>query len=173
MQLYCGIDLHSNNSVVSLINDDDQLICEKGLDNNLEASEQQLVDRHDFRRLDAAADDVLADIADRALLNVTSRGVEQGGRELDALEMDQYTELQEAANILREGVEDIADLIEIASRHNAQAEALLKQQASVITSITSSIQAARVVPVDRTTVNTRQIIRIGSPLGLCPRYRSM
>jgi len=28
MQLYCGIDLHSNNSVVSLINDEDQLICE-------------------------------------------------------------------------------------------------------------------------------------------------
>jgi len=25
MQLYCGIDLHSNNSVISLINDNDQL----------------------------------------------------------------------------------------------------------------------------------------------------
>ena len=34
MQLYCGIDLHSNNSVVSLINDEDQSICEKRLDNN-------------------------------------------------------------------------------------------------------------------------------------------
>ena len=29
MQLYCGIDLHSNNSVVSLINENDQLISEK------------------------------------------------------------------------------------------------------------------------------------------------
>jgi len=42
MQLYCGIDLHSNNSVVSLINDDDQLISEKRLDNNLEAIEHHL-----------------------------------------------------------------------------------------------------------------------------------
>ena len=42
MQLYCGIDLHSNNSVVSLINDEDQLICEKRLDNNLEAIEHHL-----------------------------------------------------------------------------------------------------------------------------------
>ena len=39
MQLYCGIDLHRNNSVVSLINDNDQLICEKRLDNNLEIIE--------------------------------------------------------------------------------------------------------------------------------------
>ena len=31
--------------------------------------------------------------------------------ELDALEMDQYSELQEAASILREGVEDLADLV--------------------------------------------------------------
>ena len=36
MQLYCGIDLHSNNSVVSLINDEDQLICEKRLDGRKE-----------------------------------------------------------------------------------------------------------------------------------------
>ena len=42
MQLYCGIDLHSNNSVVSLINDNDQLICEKRLDNNLEIIERHL-----------------------------------------------------------------------------------------------------------------------------------
>ena len=42
MQLYCGIDLHSNNSVVSLINDNDQLISEKRLDNDLEAIEQHL-----------------------------------------------------------------------------------------------------------------------------------
>ena len=31
---------------------------------------------------------------------------------MDALEMDQYSELQEAANILREGVEDLDDLID-------------------------------------------------------------
>ena len=36
MILYCGIDLHSNNSVVSLIDDADQLISEKRLDNDLE-----------------------------------------------------------------------------------------------------------------------------------------
>ena len=34
MQLYCGIDLHSNNCMVSVINDTDQLISEKRLDNN-------------------------------------------------------------------------------------------------------------------------------------------
>ena len=37
MTLYCGIDLHSNNSVISLIDETDQLISEKRLDNNLEA----------------------------------------------------------------------------------------------------------------------------------------
>ncbi len=42
MQLYCGIDLHSNNSVVSLINENDQLISEKRLDNNLEIIERHL-----------------------------------------------------------------------------------------------------------------------------------
>ena len=42
MQLYCGIDLHSNNSVVSLINENDQLISEKRLDNNFEAIEHHL-----------------------------------------------------------------------------------------------------------------------------------
>lgn len=35
MQLYCGIDLHSNNSVISLIDDKDHLISEQRLDNNL------------------------------------------------------------------------------------------------------------------------------------------
>lgn len=35
MQLYCGIDLHSNNSVVSVINDQDKIIREKRLDNDL------------------------------------------------------------------------------------------------------------------------------------------
>jgi len=42
MQLYCGIDLHSNNSVISLINETDQLISEKRLDNNLETIEHHL-----------------------------------------------------------------------------------------------------------------------------------
>ena len=37
MTLYCGIDLHSNNSVISLIDETDQLLSEKRLDNNLEA----------------------------------------------------------------------------------------------------------------------------------------
>lgn len=100
----------------------------------------------------------IADIADRALFNVTSRGSGHGG-ELDALEMDQYSEIQEAANILREGVEDLAELIEIASRHNAQAEALLKQQANVISSIGSTIRAARVVPVSRLMPGLRRLVR--------------
>ena len=42
MTLYCGIDLHSNNSVISLIDETDQLISEKRLDNNLEAIEHHL-----------------------------------------------------------------------------------------------------------------------------------
>ena len=46
----------------------------------------------------------IARIADRALMNVTARGGAPSSK-LDALEMDQYSELQEAANILREGVE--------------------------------------------------------------------
>ena len=41
MTLYCGIDLHSNNSLISLIDDDNRLISEKRLDNNLKAIEQQ------------------------------------------------------------------------------------------------------------------------------------
>ena len=73
--------------------------------------------------------------------------------------MDQYSELQEAANILREGVEDLADLVELASRQNAMVDALLKQQGSVFTSITSSIQAARVVPVSRLMPGLRRIVR--------------
>lgn len=36
MPLYCGIDLHSNNSMVSVIDNADQLISEKRLDNNLD-----------------------------------------------------------------------------------------------------------------------------------------
>lgn len=41
MTLYCGIDLHSNNSVVSLIDESDRLVSEQRLDNKLE-----LVERH-------------------------------------------------------------------------------------------------------------------------------
>ena len=39
MALYCGIDLHSNNSVLSLIDETDRLVSEKRLDNNLELIE--------------------------------------------------------------------------------------------------------------------------------------
>ena len=42
MQLYCGIDLHSNNSVISLIDETDRLVSEKRLDNNLEIIEHHL-----------------------------------------------------------------------------------------------------------------------------------
>lgn len=42
MQLYCGIDLHSNNSMISLIDETDHLISEKRIDNNLEAITQHL-----------------------------------------------------------------------------------------------------------------------------------
>lgn len=36
MQLYCGIDLHCNNSVISIINEHDHVLQEKRLDNCLE-----------------------------------------------------------------------------------------------------------------------------------------
>ena len=101
----------------------------------------------------------IAKIADRALLNVTARGGDQPVSEMDALEMDQYSELQEAANILREAVEDLADLVDVSSRHTAVLEAQLKQQATVISTIGSSIQAARVVPVSRLMPGLRRIIR--------------
>lgn len=104
-------------------------------------------------------------IADRALFNVNARA---GGTsaEMDALEMDQYSELQEAASILREGVEDLSDLIDVVSRQNAQVEALLKQQSSVISSISSSIQGARVVPVSRLMPGLRRIVRtVSADLG--------
>jgi len=42
MALYCGIDLHSNNSVISIIDDHDKLISEKRLANNLAAIDQFL-----------------------------------------------------------------------------------------------------------------------------------
>ncbi|RLQ23785.1 response regulator [Seongchinamella sediminis] len=113
----------------------------------------------------------IADIADRALFNVNAR-TSNHSAELDALEMDQYSELQEAANILREGVEDLADLIEVASRHNAQAEALLKQQATVIGSIGSSIRAARVVPVSRLMPGLRRLVRtVSNDLGKDVAFR--
>ncbi len=97
-------------------------------------------------------------IADRALRSVAAQGV-QPGAPMDALEMDQYTELQEAANILREGVEDLADLVEFATRQNTQVEALLKQQTNVISSIGSSIRGARVVPVSRLLPGLRRLVR--------------
>ena len=36
MELYCGIDLHSNNSLISIIDDTDRLISEQRLENNLD-----------------------------------------------------------------------------------------------------------------------------------------
>jgi len=36
MQLYCGIDLHSNNCLISVIDSNDRVIAEKRLDNKLE-----------------------------------------------------------------------------------------------------------------------------------------
>lgn len=42
MQLYCGIDLHSNNIMVSLIDDTERLISEQRLDNNLQTIAQHL-----------------------------------------------------------------------------------------------------------------------------------
>jgi len=100
-------------------------------------------------------------IADRALLTVNARA-NSSKPDLDALEMDQYSELQEAASILREGVEDLADLVEVLTRQNNMAEALLKQQSSVISSISSSIQGARVVPVSRLMPGLRRIVRTAS-----------
>lgn len=42
MPLYCGIDLHSNNSMVSLIDENDRLISEKRLDNDIETITRHL-----------------------------------------------------------------------------------------------------------------------------------
>ena len=36
MKLYCGIDLHSNNSVVSVIDESDHILFEKRLANDLD-----------------------------------------------------------------------------------------------------------------------------------------
>ncbi len=110
-------------------------------------------------------------IADRALLNVNARPG-SSNPDLDALEMDQYSELQEAASILREGVEDLADLVDVVSRQNMQIETLLKQQSSVISSISSSIQGARVVPVSRLMPGLRRIVRtVSGDLGKIVSFR--
>lgn len=42
MQLYCGIDLHSNNSLISLIDENDRPVSEKRLANDLNAIQQHL-----------------------------------------------------------------------------------------------------------------------------------
>jgi transposase len=47
MQLYCGIDLHSNNSMISLIDDNDQLISETRLNNDLDAIHRHLMPYQD------------------------------------------------------------------------------------------------------------------------------
>ena len=35
MTLYCGIDLHANNSVVAVLDEDDRIVYEKRLPNDL------------------------------------------------------------------------------------------------------------------------------------------
>jgi chemotaxis protein histidine kinase CheA len=110
-------------------------------------------------------------IADRALMNVNARG-SAANADMDALEMDQYSELQEAASILREGVEDLSDLVDVVSRQNAQIEALMNQQSSVISSISSSIQSARVVPVSRLMPGLRRIVRtVSTDLGKAVTFK--
>ena len=42
MTLYGGIDLHSNNVMISLINDVDQLVSEKRISNDLELIQSHL-----------------------------------------------------------------------------------------------------------------------------------
>jgi len=42
MKLYCGIDLHSNNSVVVILDEADKVVYRKTLDNNLTLILQQL-----------------------------------------------------------------------------------------------------------------------------------
>jgi chemosensory pili system protein ChpA (sensor histidine kinase/response regulator) len=113
----------------------------------------------------------IAKIADRSLLNVTAsagRGIDR----MDALEMDQYSELQEAANILSEGVEDLGDLIQMCSRQSVIVESLLKQQASVVSSLRSAIQGCRVIPVSRLMPGVRRIVRtVGAELGKAVNFR--
>lgn len=91
---------------------------------------------------------------------------------LDALEMDQYTELQEAANILREGIEDLADLVNITNRQQMLVEALLKQQTTMISSMSSAVQSARVMPVSRLMPGLRRIVRtVSNDLGKSVTFR--
>ncbi|MCB1690383.1 MAG: response regulator [Halioglobus sp.] len=112
-------------------------------------------------------------IADRALLDVNARPGSSSSH-MDALEMDQYSELQEAASILREGVEDLADLVDVVSRQNMQIETLLKQQSTVISSISSSIQGARVVPVSRLMPGLRRIVRtVSTDLGKIVSFKTL
>ena len=112
-------------------------------------------------------------ISDRALLNVNAQPG-KSAPDMDALEMDQYSELQEAANILREGVEDLSDLVDVLARQNAQVEALLKQQSMVISSISSAIQGARVVPVSRLMPGLRRIVRtVSTDLGKVVSFQAL
>lgn len=47
MKLYCGIDLHSNNHLICLIDQDDTIIVQKRLPNSLEATLELLMPYHD------------------------------------------------------------------------------------------------------------------------------
>ncbi len=110
-------------------------------------------------------------ISDRALLSVTAHGGPPSS-DLDALEMDQYSDIHEAASILREAVDDLDELARLASRHTSAAEALLKQQAGVVGSLGSSIRAARVVPVSRLMPGLRRIVRtVSAELGKAVMFR--
>ncbi|MFU8765875.1 MAG: ATP-binding protein, partial [Haliea sp.] len=110
-------------------------------------------------------------ISDRALLSVTAHGGPPSSN-LDALEMDQYSDIHEAASILREAVDDLDELVRLASRHTSAAEALLKQQAGVVGTLGSSIRAARVVPVSRLMPGLRRIVRtVSAELGKAVMFR--
>jgi len=110
-------------------------------------------------------------ISDRALLSVTTHGAAPSSS-LDALEMDQYSDIHEAASILREAVDDLDELVRLASRHTSAAEALLKQQAGVVGTLGSSIRAARVVPVSRMMPGLRRIVRtVSAELGKAVMFR--
>ncbi|QIB65647.1 hybrid sensor histidine kinase/response regulator [Kineobactrum salinum] len=113
----------------------------------------------------------IARISDRALLSVTVRGG-QPAAEMDALEMDQYSELHEVASILREAVDDLDDLARLSSRQASAAEAMLKQQAGLVTSLGSAIRAARVMPVSRLMPGLRRIVRtVSGELGKAVVFR--
>lgn len=110
-------------------------------------------------------------ISDRALLSATASRSGPGA-ELDALEMDQYSDIHEAASILREAVDDLDELARLAGRHTSAAEALLKQQAGMVASLGSSIRAARVVPVSRLMPGLRRIVRtVSAELGKAVNFR--